>query len=124
VQQKQRLRGLFPQCGVVVPKPLEGTVVNVGQAKKATSQVTDRHGKRAISAICLLHQLRFKYQRWQLSFGTGFSPWCDGHRAMFEDDFRLDPEEIGLDRDDPPQARQNSEASRNTSSRSTAVQAS
>jgi hypothetical protein len=97
VKSQQRLRGLFPQCGVVAREPLEGAIVNVGQAKKATSQIADRHGERVIFAICVLHPLRFENQRWQVSAGTEVSLWCDGHRATFVDDIGLDFEEIGLD---------------------------
>jgi hypothetical protein len=97
VQKKQSLRGLFPQCGVVAPEALEGAVVNVGQTKKATGQVTDRHGEGAFLAICLLLPLRFENQRWQVSAGTSFLLRCDGHPPTFVDDIGLDLKEIGLD---------------------------
>jgi hypothetical protein len=104
VKQQQRLRGLLPQCCIVTPEPLEGAIVNVGQAKKATSQGADRHGERVTFAICLFLSLEFENQRWQLSVRTGFSLWRDGHHLTFVDDIGLDLKEISLDRNDPPQA--------------------
>jgi hypothetical protein len=47
LEQKQRLRSLLPECSIVAPEPLEGAVVNIAQAKKATRQISDRHRRGA-----------------------------------------------------------------------------
>jgi hypothetical protein len=132
LQQKQCLRGLLPQPGIVAPEPIKGAIVDIAQAQKATGQVSDR-GERwyvrrhLIIAVRPFLRLRTETERRRSPARTGSFLWLyvrpAKHGATFADDVRLNPEQsvsIEMIR----RSRQSREANRSTSSRSTAVRAS